>query len=89
MAMDCLNTVLVKDIGVQNEVHEMYKDVPFSSATEPVWSEPLPVELTALGDEFKANLPVPVFNALVDVFGMDKQLVQRHCRQETDDWHME
>jgi len=65
---ECLNTVLVKDRVIEDEVHDMYPKIGVTLLPYPRWDEPIDVQVTDLGEEFRRNVPIPVFNALIDVF---------------------
>jgi len=67
---DCLNTVVVKDIVIQDQIHDMYSDIEVTSVIPPVWTDPIDVQLSDLGEQLKCSVPIPVFNALIDVFDM-------------------
>ena len=80
---DCLNTVLVKDTAVDDQVHELFRDLGITTVVGPQWKEAIDVKLNDLGEEFKANVPVPVFNVLIDVFDLSCHIVDSDQRQRT------
>ena len=79
----CLNTVLVKDVVVQDQIHDIYdemmmmiySDIGVTSVIPPIWNDVIDVQLSELGEELRRNVPVPVFNALIDVFDMRQMIV--------------
>jgi len=51
----CLNTVLVKDLVVQDQIHDIYSDIGVTSVIPPVWNDVIDVQLSELGEESRRN----------------------------------